>query len=154
MARIEVTIGGQVCEVDLLKEAIGPPVRLDVGPVLALDDAVGLKVGALHDRATHRDFIDVHAAHARGGYTLNDLERLGARHRSGFSLSELMDRLGAVELRDDVHFFDYGLTEADVQELRTWVAGWAESLRRRAASQDIATGPAEDGPDWDTYLEG
>jgi hypothetical protein len=50
MARIEVSTGGRLCEVDLLKEAIGPPVMLDVGPVLSLDDAVGLKVGALHDR--------------------------------------------------------------------------------------------------------
>jgi len=84
MARLEVTADGELCEVDLLKEAIGPPVLLDVGPVLGLDDAVGLKVGALHDRATHRNFIDVHAAHVRGGYTFNDLERLGALHCRGF----------------------------------------------------------------------
>jgi hypothetical protein len=32
-----------------------------IGPVLALDDAVGLKMRALHDRAAQRDFIDVHA---------------------------------------------------------------------------------------------
>jgi hypothetical protein len=83
-----------------------------------------MKVGALHDRAMHRDFIDVHAAHIRGGYTLSDLERLGAMHRPGFSLGDLMDRLGAVELRDDAHFFDYGLSEDDVQELRAWAAGW------------------------------
>ena len=153
MARIEVTTDGRLCEVDLLKEAIGPPVLLDVGPVLALDDAVGLKVGALHDRATHRDFIDVHAAHVRGGYTLNDLERLGALHQPGFSLAELMDRLGAVELRDDAHFFDYGLSEADVQELRIWAASWVDDLRQRAADESTAAGPPEDGPDWDRYLE-
>jgi predicted nucleotidyltransferase component of viral defense system len=65
MARFEVSDGLQSCEVDLLKEAIGPPVQLEIGPVLALDDAVGLKMRALHDRAAHRDFIDVRAAATR-----------------------------------------------------------------------------------------
>jgi hypothetical protein len=44
MARLQVTRGAAVCEVDLLKEAVGPPALLDLGPVLTLDDAVGLKV--------------------------------------------------------------------------------------------------------------
>lgn len=69
MARWEVSDGRQACEVDLLKEAIGPPVHLEIGPVLTLDDAIGLKVRALHDRAAHRDFIDVHAATIRGDYS-------------------------------------------------------------------------------------
>jgi hypothetical protein len=66
MARMMVTDGGHGCEVDLLREAVGPPVLLDIGPVLHLDDAVGLKVRALYDRALHRDFIDVHAAFGAG----------------------------------------------------------------------------------------
>jgi len=74
MARLEVSDGRR----DLLKEAIGPPVQLEIGPVLTLDDAVGLKMRALHDRAAHRDFIDVYAAATRGGYTPADLERLAA----------------------------------------------------------------------------
>ena len=78
MARLAISSDGQVCEIDLLKGPIGSPVLLEIGPVLALDDAVGMKVAALHDRATHRDFIDVHAAATRADYTLADLERLGA----------------------------------------------------------------------------
>jgi hypothetical protein len=74
MARLEVRSNGQVCEIDLLKEAIGPPAMLSVGPVLAIDDAIGLKVRALHDRTTHRDFIDVHAA-TTAGYTLRRRRR-------------------------------------------------------------------------------
>ena len=71
MARMDVHADAQTCEVDLLKEAIGPPVRFRVGPVLSIDDAIGLKMRALHDRALHRDFIDVHAA-ARAGHTYLD----------------------------------------------------------------------------------
>ncbi|MDI5936923.1 MULTISPECIES: hypothetical protein [unclassified Micromonospora] len=51
---------------------------LSIGPVLAFEDAVGLKVRALHDRAAHRDFIDIHAANAQLSWT--ELEALGARH--------------------------------------------------------------------------
>ncbi|WP_203837707.1 hypothetical protein [Winogradskya humida] len=154
MARLEVTTGGEMCEVDLLKEAIGPPVLLDIGPVLALDDAVGLKVGALHDRAMHRDFIDVYAAHVRGGYSLRDLERLGAAHLPEFSLVDLMDRLGAAELRADARFFDYGLSETELHELRMWAAGCLDDLRERTAGENAAPGSHETGPDWDKYLEG
>jgi hypothetical protein len=84
MARLEVSGGGDSSEVDLLKEAIGPPVRMRIGPVLSLDDAVGLKMRALHDRALHRDYIDVHAAITAGGYTRQEAERLGARHTDHF----------------------------------------------------------------------
>ncbi|MFD0783228.1 nucleotidyl transferase AbiEii/AbiGii toxin family protein [Micromonospora azadirachtae] len=46
MARLIVLAGPVACEVDLLKEAIGPPASLAVGPVLAFEDAIGLKVRA------------------------------------------------------------------------------------------------------------
>jgi hypothetical protein len=52
MARLTMTASTQSCEVDVIKEAIGPPVRMDIEPVLALDDAVGIKVAAVHDRGT------------------------------------------------------------------------------------------------------
>jgi predicted nucleotidyltransferase component of viral defense system len=102
MARMVVRRDSLTCEVDLLKEAIGPPAQLVIGPVLSLDDAIGLKVRALHDRAAHRDFIDVKAANARLSWA--EMERLGARHTSGFSLDELAERLGSVEERDDRGF--------------------------------------------------
>jgi hypothetical protein len=95
MGRPEIISDGQVCEIGLLKGPIGSPVLLEIGPVLALDDAVGMKVAALRDRATHRDFIDVHAAATRADYTLADLEQLGAAHKPSFSAGELMDRLAA-----------------------------------------------------------
>jgi hypothetical protein len=40
MARLLVSSITEACEVDVMKEAIGPPARLRVGPVLAFDDAV------------------------------------------------------------------------------------------------------------------
>jgi hypothetical protein len=110
MARLLVHTSTATCEVDLLKEAIGPPTLLSVGPVLALGDAIGLKVRALHDRAAHRDFIDVLAANA--SFPWAELESLGARHTAGFSLEELADRLDAVVERDDRTFVAYGLASS------------------------------------------
>jgi len=45
----------------------------------------------------------------------------------------------AIELRDDARFFGYGLSEADVQELRTWAASWVEDLRWRAAGENLGS---------------
>ncbi|MDG4817415.1 hypothetical protein O7628_18140 [Micromonospora sp. WMMD956] len=41
MARMLVSDGTASCEVDLLKEALGPPARLSIGPVLAFEERVG-----------------------------------------------------------------------------------------------------------------
>jgi hypothetical protein len=151
MARLEVRDKNQVCEIDLLKEAIGPPAMLSVGPVLAIDDAIGLKVRALHDRTTHRDFIDAYAA-TNAGYTRGDLERLGRRHTPEFDPTELADRLsGAVDLNDR-GFAAYGLDAATIRDLRAWAAAWESDLRSRpTAEPDPARRPGES--DWDVYLD-
>jgi hypothetical protein len=151
MARLTVTAKTVACEVDLLKEAIGPPARMEIGPVLALDDAVGMKVAALHDRATHRDFIDVHAAATRGGYALRDLERLGRVHQPTLTLADLASRLAAIELRGARRFFDYGLSHDDLASLIRWAHHWADDIQLRLHQEsDLGSGT---GTDWDSYLD-
>jgi hypothetical protein len=122
--------------------------------VLAKDDAVGLKVRALHDRAAHRDFIDVRAAAIVAEYSLEELERLGRCHTPWFSLQDLADRLDSAEMRDDRTFLFYGLSEFDVAELRRWAQSWADDIRHRLAAGD---GPNEEpvnaDQDWDVYLD-
>ncbi|MFF5176000.1 nucleotidyl transferase AbiEii/AbiGii toxin family protein [Micromonospora sp. NPDC000089] len=150
MARMLVRNDTFACEVDLLKEAIGPPARLSIGPVLAFDDAVGLKMRALHDRAAHRDFIDIQAANRLLGWV--ELERLGARHTAGFSLDELADRLGAIDERDARGFLSYGLVEADIDALRVWARRWEADIRDRLAGGETGpTGVVES--EWDAYLD-
>ncbi|MFI7212170.1 hypothetical protein [Micromonospora maritima] len=150
MARLLVSGRSGECEVDLLKEAIGPPAALHVGPVLALEDAVGLKVRALHDRAAHRDYIDAKAANTVMEHA--ELEALGARHTAGFSLHELADRLGGIDELDLETFVAYGLGEDDITELRHWARRWEADIRTRLANGE--TGPpgiADD--DWNSYLD-
>jgi hypothetical protein len=150
MARLVVSVADTTCEVDLLKEAIGPPTLLSVGPVLAFADAVGLKVRALHDRSAHRDFIDVHAANSRLHW--HEIEALGARHTAGFSLEELADRLGAINELDHRTFSAYGLDDSRIADLRTWANMWEHDIRTRiAAGETGPLGPTE--PDWDTYID-
>jgi hypothetical protein len=151
MARMDVHARTRMCEVDLLKEAIGPPVRFRVGPVLAIDDAIGLKMRALHDRALHRDFIDVHAA-ARSGYTPSDLENFGRRHAPHFILSDLADRLASIDDRDDRTFTDYGLDDQQIRDLRAWAGGWEVDIRLRLSS-GAGLPPRPEEPDWEAYLD-
>ncbi|MER7458281.1 nucleotidyl transferase AbiEii/AbiGii toxin family protein [Micromonospora sp. NPDC126480] len=150
MARLLVTGEAVACEVDLLKEAIGPPAHLTIGPVLALEDAIGLKVRALHERAAHRDYIDVRAANSR--MSLHELESAGARHTVGFTLAELADRLGGVHDLDEETFLSYGLDEAQVDVLRRWALTWEADIRARLAGGE--TGPVGVVDDeWDAYLD-
>ena len=110
-----------------------------------------MKVAALHDRATHRDFIDVHAAATRGGYTLCDLERLGRIHQPTLTLADLASRLTSIELRGTRRFFDYGLSRDDLASLIEWAHQWADNIQSRLHEEpDLAIGG---GTDWDTYLD-
>jgi hypothetical protein len=137
--------------VDVLKEAIGPPATLSVGPVLAFEDAVGLKVRALHDRAAHRDYIDIRAANSQLSFP--ELEALGARHTQGFSLAELADRLGGVEELDDQTFTSYGLGDEDIRRLIDWAARWETDIRRRLATGEVGPAGLPSDDEWDSYLD-
>ena len=75
---------GEALEMDLLKEALDPSfVTVQVSAMasvraLSLEDTVGLKARAWHDRFVIRDIIDLHAA--AGAFSYIDLERLARRH--------------------------------------------------------------------------
>jgi hypothetical protein len=52
--------------VDVLKEPLNHPVVwMDFGPVIALADAVALKMGARRDRGLPRDVLDAYGSAAR-----------------------------------------------------------------------------------------
>ncbi|MEV7976503.1 hypothetical protein [Streptomyces sp. NPDC086519] len=118
-------------EVDLLKEALWhPPVRTELGPVLALDDVVGMRVWALTDRGLPRDLLIVHAAADR--WTLPDLEDLGRRHaRDTFDLTDLHSRLTGTDWIDDREFAVCGLDDEAIAALRRWAQSWADDIAER-----------------------
>ncbi|MEU6256242.1 nucleotidyl transferase AbiEii/AbiGii toxin family protein [Streptomyces sp. NPDC047043] len=122
---------GASCEMDILKEIFHrPPAHTEAGPTLSRDDAVGLKVRALHNRGFPRDVIDVFSA--RELYTIQELERLGAQHDEEFDLEELHGRLEAVDFTSDREYAAYDMTPADIAELRAWVQDWLDDLGLRS----------------------
>jgi len=133
---------GEELEMDLLKEALDP--RFVTVQVTArtsiralsledLEDTVGLKARAWHDRFVIRDIIDLHAA--AGTFSYIDLERLARRHEPDLDLETILDHLAGVGVFPDEDFAEYELGEAEIADLRRWVTGWYDDLARRLAAE-------------------
>ncbi|GAA3099584.1 nucleotidyl transferase AbiEii/AbiGii toxin family protein [Streptosporangium carneum] len=127
----------QSCEFDLLREAFQrQPVIVGDVSVVSLDDAVGLKMRALHERSLARDVIDV--ASVSHLYGFRELEHLARLHNEEFSLAELVMRLEFVELIADEDFEAYGVGEERVGEIRRFAAAWVEDIGLRRAEEGDA----------------
>lgn len=122
---------GRLYRVDVLKEPLNrPPVTMSFGPVLSLEDAVALKVGALHDRGLPRDLIDVHSATAH--FSNAELAALGARVLGDdFYLEDLRDQLEHSAVYPSEEFEVYGCAAEQIVALRLWAQVWADELGRR-----------------------
>jgi hypothetical protein len=124
---------------DLLKEALEPRwVTVQVTPAasvraVSLEDTVGLKARAWHDRFVIRDIIDLHAVASTFSYI--DLERLARRHEPDLDLETVLDHLAGVSVFPDDDFAVYGLDEQEITDLRRWVTGWYDDLARRLAAE-------------------
>jgi hypothetical protein len=105
-----------------------PPTILDIGPVLARDDAVANKVCALYSRGQARDYIDVDAAIRSGQYTHEQLLELAAEHDPGFEQQHFAQALRAVRRLPPAEFTAYGLSAADTTDLVQRVLAWASQL--------------------------
>ena len=105
------------------------PVRLAVGPVLSLDDAVGSKVGALYSRGEVRDYLDVDAIRSSGRFNDEQLLTAAADRDPGFRLDMFLWRLdGARRISpDDVE--RYGVTAAQLAALQSRYDRLATDLR-------------------------
>ena len=113
---------GEELEMDLLKEALDPSfitvqvtARTSVR-ALSLEDTVGLKARAWHDRFVIRDIIDLHAA--AGAFSYIDLEHLARRHEPDLDLETILDHLAGVSVFPDEDFAEYELGEAEIAALR------------------------------------
>jgi predicted nucleotidyltransferase component of viral defense system len=127
----------QSCEFDLLREAFQrQPVIVGDLSVVSLDDAVGLKMRALHERSLARDVIDV--ASVSHLYGFREFEQLARLHNEEFSLAELVMRLEFVELIADEDFEAYGVDGDRVGEIRRFAAAWVEDIGLRRAEEGDA----------------
>jgi hypothetical protein len=111
------------------------PAMMSFGPVVALEDVVALKVGALHDRGVQRDVIDVHAASR-----LFSQADLVAMARSvldeEFRLESLRDQLDRVQMYPDEEFAVYGIDVAQIAAIRSWAIQWSARLSMELAGAE------------------
>ncbi|GIH90157.1 nucleotidyl transferase AbiEii/AbiGii toxin family protein [Planobispora siamensis] len=130
-------VTGQNGGIGLRREALQQqPVFFGELPVIGLDDLVGLKVRALHERGLARDVIDVAAVSELYGF--RELERLARLHNEEFSLAELVMRLEFVDLIADEEFEAYGLDEERIREIRRFATAWVEDIKLRRADEGDA----------------
>jgi hypothetical protein len=145
---IEDTVTGEKCALDLLREALQqPPVACGAVPVLSVEDAVGLKMRALHERSYARDIIDVASvAHL---YSFRALESLAKPHLDHFSAYELAMRLEFVDLMGSEEFEAYGLGEEQIRQVRRFAQAWLEDIQLRRADDGDADYDYPDVPEID-----
>lgn len=130
--QVTTTEGGTV-DVDLAVDwRSTEPVTLQVGPVLALEDAVASKVGAVFTRLEARDFIDVDAIRRSGRFTDEQLLAMAAARDDGFDQRLYADQLRQVRRVRDGRFEDYGTSGAELAALRERITAWAEDIDPRS----------------------
>lgn len=105
-----------------------PPVEMDIGPVLHLDDVMAGKVDALYNRAAARDFLDIDAAITTGRYTLNKLCELAHHADNGFDRAWFAAMVRHIQRLVDEDFAEYGLTPSEIMALRARVTAWLSQL--------------------------
>jgi hypothetical protein len=98
------------------------PVTMDVGPVLDLDDVIGLKVCALASRIEPRDYIDTAAALQR--YSVQQLISMARRRDPGLEKRDFADAGRQLDRMPDGVFTRYGLGPEDITRLREQFAAW------------------------------
>ncbi|MGM0386779.1 MAG: hypothetical protein ACQERF_12490 [Actinomycetota bacterium] len=104
------------------------PVWLELGPVLAIEDAVANKVGALFSRGEPRDYLDVDAIRESGRFADDKLLTLATQHDPGFDVTLFAARLRAVEalVPDDVA--EYGISPADLIAIKRRLLTFEQDL--------------------------
>ena len=98
------------------------PVTMELGPVLDAEDVLAAKMLALIDRVEVRDAIDVGAA--LGSFSPEQLISLAWAMEPGYDFSDFTGIGPAIELMNDKEFIPYGLSKADITELRRRFAAW------------------------------
>jgi len=127
---------GRTYRVDVLKEPLNHPVvQMEFGPVIALADAVALKMGALHDRALPRDVLDAHGASCR--FTRAELlAACRAALDEDFSLETLRDQLAFASAYPDEAFSRYGAGPELIAEVKAWALDWSTEIGLDLAESD------------------
>ena len=105
-----------------------PPVVMDIGPVLHMDDVVAGKMSALFTRAEPRDFLDVDAAIMTRYYTRERLLELAEEADAGFDRRVFADLLAMLHRYPDRRFAAYEATPDHIAAMRKRFEEWRGQL--------------------------
>jgi hypothetical protein len=108
-----------------------PPVMMDVGPVLHVDDVVAGKMSALFTRAEPRGFLDVDAAVVSGRFTREQLLDLAEQADAGFDRTVPAELWGMLPRYPERRFMAYGADPDQIAAMRERFAQWREELLTR-----------------------
>lgn len=108
------------------------PVRLEIGPVLSLTDAVGSKAAALYGRAEARDFLDVDAIRATGRFSDDTLLAAIADREPSFDLAMFADQLQNSQRLTPVQVAPYGISSEQLAGIQERCSRWGETLAGQA----------------------
>jgi Nucleotidyl transferase AbiEii toxin, Type IV TA system len=127
--RLNVSDGERSSKVELAVDSrANEPIRMTIGAVLHLDDALTNKMIALYTRAFARDFIDIDAALKSGRYDRETLLGLVERADLGFDRQAFAQALGQVRILDPDDFAVYGITGQGLDDLRHRFEAWRQDL--------------------------
>ncbi|MEO7420862.1 MAG: hypothetical protein ABIU87_00515 [Ornithinibacter sp.] len=104
------------------------PVRLHVGPVLDVQDAVANKLGALYSRAAPRDYLDVDAIRQSERFSDAELLRLAVGHDPGFDPVLFAEQLSRATTVPASALTEYGVSSEHVLALHHRLTRWAAEL--------------------------
>lgn len=142
--------------VDLAADFRGhEPTLLDVGPVLAEDDAVAAKVAAVFSRGYARDYLDLAGILATGRHSREALMALAAQVDGGFDHQLFVEALAGVDRFPDKEYARYGVSAEEIADVREALRSWSAELQsglgrgadRRQAQEPHREPSPDDGPD-------
>lgn len=137
-ARLLVTTGdGYLFEIDFgVDWRAHDPVWMDIGPVLAIGDAVANKVCALYSRAEPRDYLDVDAIRQAGIFTDDELLTLAGEHDPGFDSTMFAAQLDTVAQLTAEDVAEYGVNDHELDHLKRRFLAWQTGLTNSSPRPD------------------
>lgn len=109
------------------------PVTLEVGPVLAIEDAVANKVAALYSRGETRDYLDVDSIRESGRYTDQQLMDMAANADPGFEPSMFAEQLQRADLIQPVEVAGYGVSAKELDAIKARSRDWSKEIKQPSA---------------------
>lgn len=129
-ATLKVSTSTIVLSVDLGIDArTWRPVEKEIGPTLAIEEAVGSKIAALFSRGEARDFLDADSIRQAGIYTDEQLIALAKDNDPGFLTDMFAERLLQINDLDYPVFKEYGITNSQLSAIKKRLTGWAHGIR-------------------------